>query len=291
MEQATLAAVLRRYDPALRLVRATALEGGISATVLALEATDGQLARRLVLRRHGPGDLAANPAVAAQEFRLLQALRAAGEPVPEPLLLDTACDLLPTPYLLQSFVAGDGRVPADPGPALAGRLAAIHRLPAAGLAFLPRRADQVALLLAEPLAEPPLERIRQTLRRRWPGPAVLDCLLHGDFWLGNVIWEGGRLAAVIDWEDAALGDRLADLGHARIELLWSHGQGAVASLTSRYLALSGADPATLPLWDLVAALDKLSRLRGWGLAPAAEAAMMDTGMAFAEAAETALAAT
>ena len=291
MEQATLAAILRRYDPALRLVRATALEGGISATVLALEATGGQIARRLVLRRHGPADLAANPAVAAQEFRLLQALRVAGEPVPEPLLLDTACDLLPTPYLLQSFVAGDGRVPADPGPALAERLAAIHRLPTAGLAFLPRRADQVALLLAEPLAEPPLERIRQALRRRWPGPRGRAGLLHGDFWLGNVIWDGGRLAAVIDWEDAALGDRLADLGHARIELLWSHGPGAVASLTGRYLDLSGADPRTLPLWDLVAVLDKLSRLRGWGLAPAAEAAMMEAGLAFAQVAETALAAT
>ena len=284
MDAAVLAAVLRRYDPALRLLRAAPLEGGISATVIALEVTDGGPARRLVLRRHGASDLAWNPAVATHEYRLLQALRAAGQPVPEPLLLDTACDLLPTPYLLQGFIPGDGALPADPGPALAERLAAIHALPVAGLGFLSRRADQVEQLLAQPLDAPDLERLRLAVRARWPGPVVADRLLHGDFWPGNVIWDQGRLAAVIDWEDAALGDPLADLGHARVELLWSHGAGAMASLTRRYCALTGAAEADLRRWDLVALLDKLPRIGGWGLPPGREAAMLAAGLRLGEAA-------
>lgn len=284
MEPALLAAILRRYDPALRLLGATTLEGGISATVLALDVTAGGQSRRLVLRRHGPNDLAWNPRVATHEFRLLRALCAAGQPVPEPLLLDTACDLLPTPYLLQTFIAGDGALPDDPGPALAECLAAIHALPVTGLEFLSRRADQVAQLLAAPLADPALERIRQAVRARWPGPAVAERLQHGDFWPGNVIWDRGRIAAMIDWEDAALGDALADLGHARIELLWSHGPAVVASFTRRYCALTGAAEADLALWDLVALLDKLPRLGGWGLPPAQEAAMLAAGLGFGAAA-------
>jgi len=284
MEPARLAAVVRRYDPALRLLGATPLEGGVSATVLALEVTDGGASRRLVLRRHGPNDLAWNPQVATHEFHLLQALRAAGHPVPEPLLLDTACDLLPTPYLLQSFIAGDGSVPADPGPALAECLAKIHALPVADLSFLSRRADQVEQLLDVPLADPALERIRQAVRARWPGPAVGPRLMHGDFWLGNVIWDRGRIAAVIDWEDAALGDPLADLGHARVELLWTHGAGLVASFTRRYCDLVGVAEADLRLWDLVALLDKLPRIGGWGLPPARESVMLAAGLRFGEAA-------
>jgi aminoglycoside phosphotransferase (APT) family kinase protein len=284
MDEAVLAAVVRRYDPALRLLRAAPLEGGVSASVVVLEVTDGGPPRRFVLRRHGPNDLAGNPQVARHEYRLLQALRAAGQPVPEPLLLDTAGDLLPTPYLLQSFVPGDGVLPADPGPALAERLAAIHALPVAGLGFLSRRADQVEGLLGKPLADPALERIRLAARARWPGPVVADRLLHGDFWPGNVIWDRGRVAAVIDWEDAALGDPRADLGHARVELLWSHGPGVVESFSRRYRALAGTAEADLRLWDLVALLDKVPRIGGWGLPPAREAAMRMAGLGFGEAA-------
>ncbi len=38
-------------------------------------------------------------------------------------------------------------------------------------------------------------------------------LLHGDYRTGNLmIAEGGRIAAVLDWEFAALGDPLEDIG-------------------------------------------------------------------------------
>ncbi|MFE5890230.1 phosphotransferase [Streptomyces sp. NPDC056462] len=42
-----------------------------------------------------------------------------------------------------------------------------------------------------------------------------SALLHGDYRLDNVILDAGdpgRIAAIVDWEMAALGDPLADLG-------------------------------------------------------------------------------
>jgi hypothetical protein len=38
-------------------------------------------------------------------------------------------------------------------------------------------------------------------------------LVHGDLWLGNVLVEGGRLSAIIDWTDAYWGDRADDADH------------------------------------------------------------------------------
>ncbi len=289
--QATLAAIVRRLDPGATLLDCRRLQGGVSATVLALtiRVADGA-ERRIVLRNHGAADLVSNPRVAAQEFALLRALRAAGQPVPEPLLLDDSGSLLPTPYILVDFIAGDGAAPTNPATALAERLAAIHALPLAELPPLPQREGQVARLLAEPQADPAIEEIRAALAAAEP-PAAERTLLHGDFWPGNVIWDAGRAVAVIDWEDAALGPPLSDLANARLELLWSHGGSVMAAFTLRYLTASDVEVPGLPYWDLVAALDKLPRLGDWGLAPAVESAMMAAGLRFAAAARAALRAT
>ena len=37
-------------------------------------------------------------------------------------------------------------------------------------------------------------------------------IVHGDFRFGNWMWRGRRLAAVMDWERASLGDPMQDLG-------------------------------------------------------------------------------
>ena len=51
------------------------------------------------------------------------------------------------------------------------------------------------------------------------GPATI---VHGDFRLGNTIYAPGapaRLAAVLDWEMATIGDPLADLGY--LCMMWT----------------------------------------------------------------------
>ncbi|WP_026872788.1 phosphotransferase family protein [Inquilinus limosus] len=284
------ARILRRVAPGARLRTVRPLAGGVSAQVVALEVAhpDGR-AETLVLRRHGATDLARDPDVATHEFRLLQALQAAGVPAPAPLHLDTSGTILPTPFLLQGFVEGDTEdVPADPDDhmrRLAEALAAIHRVPASAVPFLPRQEDQAAALIARHRPEPDEtlaeSRLRAALAAAWPPPRRSPiALLHGDFWPGNLLWRGGRLQAVVDWEDAAVGAPLADLANARLELFIAHGEDAVAALTRHYLALSEIDTTALPLWDLWAALRPIAGLPGWGLEPEEERRLRERHRAF-----------
>jgi aminoglycoside phosphotransferase (APT) family kinase protein len=50
--------------------------------------------------------------------------------------------------------------------------------------------------------------------------------LHGDYWPGNLLWNDGKLAAVLDWEDAERGDPLADIALARLDICWAFGDAA-----------------------------------------------------------------
>ena len=279
--------LVRHIDRDARLIRAWPLEGGVSAEVTALEIeAGGGAVTKVVVRRHGPRDLAANPHVAAEEFKLLRTLRARGLAVPAPRHLDESGDIFPSPVLVVDFVEGTvvessaaKRAHLDK---LAHFLAALHRVDATdpGLAFLGDRASFVAAKLGEHRQRPDDSlsqgEIRERLRAVWPPPAHnRNVVLHGDFWLGNVLWRGDDLAAVIDWEDAAAGDPLADLANARLEIFWVRGSRAMAAFTQTYLALTDVDAAALPCWDLWAALRPASTFAGWGLDAATERTMRD----------------
>jgi aminoglycoside phosphotransferase (APT) family kinase protein len=126
---------------------------------------------------------------------------------------------------------------------------------------LARRLAQRPATLDDSLQE---GRIRQTLEAVWPLPAQAQpALLHGDFWPGNLLWQGGKLAAVIDWEDAEAGNPLADVASTRLDLLWLFGMEAMQTFTRTYEALTAFDFTTLPYWDLVAALRPAGRLAVW----------------------------
>ncbi len=65
------------------------------------------LSEKAVVRLHGEVDRAGNPDIAADEFRVLEIVQAAGIPVPAPLYLDTSCELFEIPYLVVAFVEGE----------------------------------------------------------------------------------------------------------------------------------------------------------------------------------------
>ncbi len=78
--------------------------------------------------------------------------------------------------------------------------------------------------------------IRSALAHNWPPERRTPSrLLHGDFWPGNTLWRMGRLTAVIDWEDAARGDPLADPGNGRLEVALLWGREAMQAFTDHYL--------------------------------------------------------
>src|SRR5262249_760197 len=84
-------------------------------------------------------------------------------------------------------------------------------------------------------------------------------------WPGNIVWNDGRLVAVIDWEDATLGDPLTDLAISRLDILWIFGIDAYHSFTQYYQSLMAIDYTNLPYLDLCAAL-RFIRLAGADLA-------------------------
>jgi aminoglycoside phosphotransferase (APT) family kinase protein len=292
-DTAAFGEVLTRVDPGLRLVSSRDLPGGVSAQVTALEAVSSAgTAANLVIRQYGAHDRQLDPQIAAHEYHLLSLLHAAGLRVPRPLLADESGTILPGPYLVIEYVDGDAMI--DPARValplatvisqLARELAGIHDS-GVPLGDLPYLADMTGhatsrirarpVVPDESLSEP---AVRGTLERIWPPPVVNErVVLHGDFWPGNTLWRDGVLVAVIDWENAATGDPVADLGNARMEICIGYGAAAATEFTRQYRALRpGVDLSTLPHWDLYAALRHAGRMGTWGL-PAAELARLQTG--------------
>lgn len=287
-----LVQVAQKISPQCRLLRAWELRGGVSAQVTALEIEqpDGQRAR-LVVRRYGDADLRHTPHVAAHEFRLLQLLQAAGLPVPAPYLCDESGAIFATPYIAIAFVEGESAIApsnlADCIRQLATQLARIHGIAGShrDLSFLPElditstgKLGTRPVALDDSLSE---GTIRDALEPVWPlRRRNSSVLLHGDYWPGNTLWRDGRLAAILDWEDAAVGDPLADLANSRLELLWAFGGEAMRSFTRRYQALTTIDCSNLPYWDLYAALRPAHKLATWGLDDATTQAMRARHSAF-----------
>lgn len=270
--------LIGRIAPRSKVVRSWPLTGGVSARLTALEIEQPDGGReRMVVRRHGELDLAQNPNVAADEFRLLQLLESAGLPAPRPYFLDASGEVLSSPCIVIEFI--DGKPEAAPSDLrdylirLAKSLIEIHQLDSAklGLSFL-RRRDSLPPKRGEDEAH-----VRAALERVWPLPQRNEpVLLHGDFWPGNTLWKDGRLAAVVDWEDAAVGDPLADLANARLELLWAFGGDAMEDFTRHYRSgMRAVDFTDLAYWDLFADLRLAPQLSAWDLEPEAEKVMRE----------------
>jgi aminoglycoside phosphotransferase (APT) family kinase protein len=83
-------------------------------------------------------------------------------------------------------------------------------------------------------------------------------LVHGDYRVGNVIFDREGLRAVLDWELAHAGDPLEDLGWLCVKA-WRFGRdelpvggiGRREELIEAYEAAGGAavDPAALRFWE------------------------------------------
>src|SRR5205085_10683338 len=84
-----------------------------------------------------------------------------------------------------------------------------------------------------------------------------------------------QLVGIIDWEDAALGDPLADVANSRLEILCAFGIEAIQSFTHHSQSLTTVDFTNLPSWDLCAALRPISQIAQWGLDETTEKLMRE----------------
>jgi len=274
-----LAEILSEIDPSWTLHGIRALSRRASV----IDATKPRgSAERLILLTHSQADRERNPHIARQEYRLLKTLSDAPLPVPQALYL---CKSHQPPFLITRFVEGSAGHSAGRGRAFPQRLAAILRRIHAvdrrrfDLSFLPKLDDRTAMD-SSPSA-PGRRRIQAAMRRALPRLKFnAPALLHGDFWPGNLLWQDGELAGVIDWEDAMLGDPLADLGKSRLEILWALGPVAMEAYTAHYLGLNqGLDATTLPFWDLWGAF-RLAHFASFALDAQAAAKMEGQYQAF-----------
>ncbi|MEM1413549.1 MAG: phosphotransferase [Myxococcota bacterium] len=273
MKRTDLQAIVGAVRPGAKLEAWTSLTGGVSAKVLRLDLVlPGGRREALVLRMHGA---MAERHDAALQHALLTALHARGAPVPVALhhAADGPGDI--GPHVVMIFVAGTTPVDGDDAILrMAETLAQIHGVPTEGLPALPERRDPVAEVfgfLPEGEGWEPLRaRLRGLPDARDPAPPRL---LHGDFWPGNVLFREGALVAVLDWEDAALGDPLSDVACSRLELRYLHGAEGAQRFTDAYAQRRAVDAGRLRLWDVYVAAAAQRFMGEWGLPPEREAAM------------------
>lgn len=273
--------ILARFEPDSILLDAQPLTGGVSAqvTLLDVRRADGTT-HQLIVRQHGERDRQANLDIAADEFKLLQTLHTADIPTARPYYLDTSNTIFPTPYLIIEYLQGRTIFePTDLDSFLsqfAAYLARLHQLDITtrDLSFLPDQTNRCTAWLHQPPAQLDTSikeaYIRETLAHVWPPPVHnSNVLLHGDFWPGNAIWREDRLVAMIDWEDAALGDPLWDLAVSRLDILWAFGIEAMHTYTRLYTGFNPIDLTALPHWDLCVALRPANQISQWATDDAA----------------------
>jgi aminoglycoside phosphotransferase (APT) family kinase protein len=167
-----------------------------------------------------------------REARLIGALDGTGVPVPKLLATAEPGQVIDVSFYVMSFVAGPVVTTATPSPlatpvtrrkvgeALVDTLAELHAVDwrAAGLGdlgrpegFNERHLRRMGRLVADPDGKPPAHfaAIDSWLAEHVP-PESGDAIVHNDYRLGNVVLAPeapGRIAAVLDWELATIGDR------------------------------------------------------------------------------------
>ena len=93
-------------------------------------------------------------------------------------------------------------------------------------------------------------------------PAAPSVFLHGDVWGGNMLWEGDRCVALIDWKTAGVGDPGVDLGSLRMQMALQYGQDAPAHVLEGWQRQAGRAAIAVPYWDAVAALNTPTVIHG-----------------------------
>jgi aminoglycoside phosphotransferase (APT) family kinase protein len=271
-------------EPRGQLVGVVELTGGVSANVFGLEiVTSAGGRRRVVFRQHRSADFKQHgQAVTVTEYGVLAALHRKGLAVPEPYLYDDS-GAVTAPYMIIDWVDGSTELAPDDLPValdqMAQFLVGLHSLDPSSLPLPGREAieDPAAAVVRSLPSTASGHHARAALRSGALQRGVNRCvLLHGDYWPGNVIWQDGRLVAVIDWEDARLGDPLADLATARVELLCRYGDDAMERFTNQYLAahhdtIGPLRLDSLAVWELYVSAAALATMGDWGLEPAEEA--------------------
>jgi len=261
---------------------------------LTYEVTDGT--RSWVVRRPPLGHVLATAHDMEREYRVITALRDTSVPVPLSYALCQDPDIIGAPFYVMSKVDGIPYRTADQLAvlgqdrirAIAGRLVAtlalLHAVVPAevGLAdfgrpegFLARQVrrwkKQLDASRSRPIAG--IDELHALLAAD-PPDGTAPAIVHGDYRLDNVlIGADDKVAAVVDWEMATLGDPLTDVGllivYQRMDRLGdgpmassAPGYPTVAEVLARYAECSGRDLSDLGFYIALASFKAAVILEG-----------------------------
>ncbi len=215
------------------------IPGGASRETWTFDATWSEngatIERGFIVRRDPTGSLLETDRDV--EFRIYQAMAAAGVPVPPMYWIEPDGATLERPFFVMGRVAGQANAAALLSPAYPGSrdeiarqkadiLARIHRADWRGLgvedflgpapaveASAQTEIDRWERIMRQDALEPQpvLELALRWLKRNKPvAPAI--SVIHGDYRTGNFLFDDRNITSILDWEMVHLGDPMEDVG-------------------------------------------------------------------------------
>lgn len=212
--------------------------------------------RKFVLRRPPRPPLPPSAHDVLREARILRALAGTAVRVPRVLLEHASDEPLGVPFYVMEFVAGSvitNEIPLEFDSAggrrrvaeeLVDALVELHAVdPPAGIGaptgYLERQLRRFSDLWEQSKTREidAIDEVTRRLAARAPATSKTT-VVHGDYRLGNAIFAPGapaRIAALLDWEMATVGDPLADVGYLTatwVEPGYSPGPLALSPVTT-----------------------------------------------------------
>ena len=236
-QKQSLTTMLRkRYpsDSALDIGKIKAIPGGFSKQTIFLELLNTKsLPGNVVLRIDKPNSPVETTVV--NEYEIIEAMHAAGVPIPQPLLLEADTSILGSAFVLvgrvDGVVAGDAFEVTDPcrsfGTTLAQGLAKMHNVPldkvSGNVPGMKIHVQQRMLgdidyyeskWRATQIPSLTLEIAYGWLRANIASSSGgRRAIVHRDVGCHNLLVKDGKLAAILDWETALVGDPAQDIGY------------------------------------------------------------------------------
>ena len=245
------------------------IESGLGCTMDVLN----EGSTRLVLRRYGNWYDERGEDAASRETRALELLQRANIPAPSPIWIDTD-DVFDEQAIITSFVDGRPELtpsnPFDWAEKLAGVLTRIHEV---GLSEEDRElfppgagederkiSENPELVLEHPMGEELLRRRVLLGQRRAETDSVFS---HTDYWPGNTLWQNGDLAAVVDWESPATGDRAMDVAYCALDIRYLGMDKVAEHFVKTYRENTGEPLANLSHWEAIGLCRPMPDIGKW----------------------------
>lgn len=264
--------VMELIAPGARVTGWERMPGGLGNAMHRIDVTTPSGARTgFVLRRLMP-EVGQDATWATREAATLEGLRGSLVHAPEVLWLDADGVVFGRPAMAMTILPGRSRSheaasDLEVAAGLADALVGLRWAPLDRLDHLDVVADPTALVA-------PLHARRD--QGRLPASTVVDVevvvgavlaavdtvaaeepsLVHGDFHVGNVLYDGRHPTGIVDWDHAHVADPRSDLAYAAMDLHLLAGPDAADAFLAAHAELRGplADAAWWRLWAATRAL-------------------------------------